>query len=148
MPKEQLNTRLDADKYERVENYADERDITQAEAARRLISTGLDAEARDELDPNEIRADLQQINERLDESEQERESDTLRLHARNGPAERFAGGIVAGLLVTVAATTLLGTPVGKLALVAVIGIATYHATTYATRRLLSETDDENGGTPA
>jgi CheY-like chemotaxis protein len=44
MGKEPLTTRLDADTKQEVENYADERDIGQTEAARRLIRSGLAAE--------------------------------------------------------------------------------------------------------
>jgi hypothetical protein len=41
MAKEPLTTRLDADTKRQVENYADEHDIGQTEAARRLIRAGL-----------------------------------------------------------------------------------------------------------
>jgi len=41
MAKEPITTRLDADTKQQVENYADEHDIGQTEAARRLIRAGL-----------------------------------------------------------------------------------------------------------
>lgn len=41
MGKEPLTTRLDADTKQEVENYAEDRDIGQTEAARRLIRSGL-----------------------------------------------------------------------------------------------------------
>jgi len=44
MGKEPLTTRLDADTKQEVENYAEDRDIGQTEAARRLIRSGLAAE--------------------------------------------------------------------------------------------------------
>ncbi|WP_340102280.1 hypothetical protein [Salinibaculum salinum] len=44
MGKEPLTTRLDADTKQEVENYAEDRDIGQTEATRRLIRSGLAAE--------------------------------------------------------------------------------------------------------
>jgi hypothetical protein len=44
MGKDPLTTRLDADTKQVVENYAEDRDIGQTEAARRLIRSGLAAE--------------------------------------------------------------------------------------------------------
>jgi hypothetical protein len=44
MAKEPITTRLDSDTKTEVENYADDRDIGQTEAARRLIRAGLAAE--------------------------------------------------------------------------------------------------------
>jgi len=44
MAKEPLTTRLDADTKQEVENYADEHEIGQTEASRRLIRAGLAAE--------------------------------------------------------------------------------------------------------
>jgi len=44
MPKEPITTRLDPDIKSEVENYAEDRDIGQTEAARRLIRAGLTAE--------------------------------------------------------------------------------------------------------
>lgn len=44
MAKEPITTRLDSDTKTEVENYADDRDIGQTEASRRLIRAGLAAE--------------------------------------------------------------------------------------------------------
>lgn len=46
--KKQYQTRLDPDNAEDVDRYADDRDVTKAEALRRLIRTGLEAETTDE----------------------------------------------------------------------------------------------------
>jgi hypothetical protein len=46
MAKEPLTTRLDADVKREVEDYADDHDIGQTEASRRLIRAGLAAEGR------------------------------------------------------------------------------------------------------
>jgi hypothetical protein len=81
--KERYQTRLDPDDAERVEHFADEHNITKAEAVRRLIQTGLDAEEGVlKTDADEIRDHLQtirtdggQVANRLDrlETYQERE---------------------------------------------------------------------------
>jgi hypothetical protein len=44
MPRELIQARADADTVERIEEYAEERDISRSEAIRRLLRTGLDAE--------------------------------------------------------------------------------------------------------
>ena len=43
-------TRLPADDAERLDNYADEHDISESEAVRRLVRTGLDAQESEEID--------------------------------------------------------------------------------------------------
>jgi Ribbon-helix-helix protein, copG family. len=62
MPKKQVTTRLDADDAEAVERYCDEKDITQAEAVRRLIREG--------LDERQARADGGEVISRIEEQEQ------------------------------------------------------------------------------
>ena len=47
MPREKYQTRLPADMAEKVEEYRDEHDISQAEAVRRLIDAGLEVERDD-----------------------------------------------------------------------------------------------------
>lgn len=47
MAREKYQTRLPADMAEKVDEYKDEHDISQAEAVRRLIETGLEVERDD-----------------------------------------------------------------------------------------------------
>lgn len=47
MPRDRVQTRLPADRYEAVTEYRKERDISEAEATRRLIYAGLDAAGED-----------------------------------------------------------------------------------------------------
>ena len=47
MPREKYQTRLPADMAEKVDEYRDEHDISQAEAVRRLIDAGLEVERDD-----------------------------------------------------------------------------------------------------
>lgn len=47
MPREKYQTRLPADTAGEVEEYIDENDISQAEAIRRLVETGLEVERDD-----------------------------------------------------------------------------------------------------
>lgn len=47
MARERIQTRDDPDVKEAVEEYAEEKDITEAEAVRRLVRTGLDAKGYD-----------------------------------------------------------------------------------------------------
>jgi hypothetical protein len=54
--KKTVSTRLPADEYERLEDYCDERSISQADALRRFISRGLDGDR--ELDAMPQRIDV------------------------------------------------------------------------------------------
>ena len=47
MVREKVQTRCDADTVDSIEQYADDRDISQSEAVRRLLRLGLDAEGYD-----------------------------------------------------------------------------------------------------
>jgi membrane-associated HD superfamily phosphohydrolase len=47
MPREKYQTRLPADTSEEVEEYIEEKQISQAEAIRRLVETGLEVERDD-----------------------------------------------------------------------------------------------------
>lgn len=47
MPQDRYQTRLPADDAERVDDYVENRDISQAEAVRRLIRAGLEVERDD-----------------------------------------------------------------------------------------------------
>jgi len=58
--KPQINTRIDESLYEEFEEYRQERDITKAEAGRRLIADGLNAQDRDEM-----RKELRSIRDRI-----------------------------------------------------------------------------------
>ena len=44
MPRELLQARFDADDVEKVEQYAEQKDISRSEAMRRLVRTGADVE--------------------------------------------------------------------------------------------------------
>jgi hypothetical protein len=72
MVRQQHQTRLDEDVAKRVEDYQDEHNISQAEALRRLIRTGLDqAEADDEPKVEDIQDDLDEILSRLDQDDKD-----------------------------------------------------------------------------
>lgn len=47
MARERVQTRCDADTVDSIEQYADDREISQSEAVRRLLRLGLDAEGYD-----------------------------------------------------------------------------------------------------
>lgn len=86
MAREKYQTRLPADMAEKVDEYKDENDISQAEAVRRLIDTGLKVERQD--------------GELVDMSE--------RSVARMNETARTAGGALIGLLVLFLALSEVG----------------------------------------
>ena len=59
MPKKQYQTRLDSDMAEKVEEYQDEHNLTDAEAIRRLVAAGINQQ--DQPTREEIAADLEEI---------------------------------------------------------------------------------------
>jgi hypothetical protein len=69
MAKERANTRLDPDTQETIEEYRKERDISEAEAYRRLIRVGLDRELQATPDGGEVM-------DRLDDLERRQEKMT------------------------------------------------------------------------
>jgi hypothetical protein len=119
--KERFQTRLDPDAAERVEQYRQEKDITQAEAVRRLLLEGLDAADDDEPSREEIAHDLQQINEQIDHADDEP------THTMNQASAVAIGtaALAAGLVVTVGTAlpsnpsplVLLGLLIGGLLLI-------------------------------
>jgi len=70
----QFQTRLDPDDAEAVEDYADQHEVTKAEAVRRLVRAGIDAEQHDSLDPDEIRADLRELREAVEDDQDDETS--------------------------------------------------------------------------
>jgi ACT domain-containing protein len=69
MPKSRHQTRLDEDTAARVEEYQNAHGLTESEAIRRLIQTGLDAtEGKVQMDGEAIRRDLDKIMSQVEES--------------------------------------------------------------------------------
>jgi hypothetical protein len=82
MPRELVQARADPDTVQGIEDYAEERDISQSEAIRRLLREGLEADEEEE------------------EEEEESESEEYAVANMNATV-RTAGGVVLGLLVFV-----------------------------------------------
>jgi len=61
MAKSRYQTRLPADQAERVDEYVKNHDISQSEAVRRLILSGLDHEDGETVTRAEIQEDLRQL---------------------------------------------------------------------------------------
>lgn len=83
MPRELVQARADPDTVQGIEDYADERDISQSEAIRRLLREGLEADEEDD-EPEEYAV------------------------ANMNETARTAGGVVLGLLVFVLILLELG----------------------------------------
>lgn len=104
MAREQVNTRLDPDHAERVEQYATDHDVTKAEAARRLILTGLDVEAGNATVPaDEIRADLERLRDELtddedDDRDDDRDDGTVTVYGQMGGKRLGSLGIAVGVV--------------------------------------------------
>jgi predicted DNA-binding protein len=64
--KKQYQTRLDPDTADKVDTYAEQQDVTKAEALRRLVAHGLDHADEEAMTAAEIREDLAEIRDRLD----------------------------------------------------------------------------------
>jgi len=109
--KDRYQTRLDADHAERVDQYRDDHDLTQAEAVRRLILTGLDIEDGTATVPaDEIRRDLDELRDELtDDEDDDRDDDPQVAVYRQMGAKRIgslgiAVGVVGILLLEVSST--------------------------------------------
>lgn len=116
--KKRFQTRLDPDVGEQVTTFADDHDITESEALRRLIKRGLDA---DEPDVDEIRRDLQQIQAELaDDRDDDHET-----HAMHQMGAKRIGSFAAGLGAVGLVYTQLPATLDPVALVAllVVGVA-------------------------
>lgn len=144
--KRQYQTRLDSDMADRVDQYAEEHDLTDAEAIRRLVARGLDhldeetmtaEEMRDELDI--LRNDLYDTFE-TDETDSEADVARFRQAGAGSEAERIGGVAVAFLALLAASNALLG-PTATIAVgLGGLAVASYLATTYAIRYLYTESD--------
>lgn len=107
MPKKQYTTRLDPDDAKAVEQYREERELTQAEAIRRLVRARLDT-LNDDLDEPEAMPDGGEVVRHLNRQEQNQRWRTTAMLAGLLYAliyfEGFRGpaSIVVGVLVFVA----------------------------------------------
>jgi hypothetical protein len=72
--KKQYQTRLDPDVADRVEQYADENDLSNSEAVRRLVRTGIETvggPTRDEIaaDLDEIRSEIRGVRDEVEDTD-------------------------------------------------------------------------------
>jgi len=79
--KKQFQTRLDPDIAERVEDYADENDVSHSEAVRRIVRAGLEAAdgpTRDEIaaDLEEIRSEIRGVRGEIEDDDHDDDPDT------------------------------------------------------------------------
>jgi hypothetical protein len=95
--KERYQTRLAPDTADSVDSYADRHDVTSAEAVRRLIRAGLDVEQDDTLDPEEIRADLRELRQAVDDDQDDGSRFKLELGQRLS-LYTVASSLLGGLL--------------------------------------------------
>jgi hypothetical protein len=104
MARQQVNTRLDPDHAERVEQYATDHDVTKAEAARRLILTGLDVEEGTATVPaDEIRRDLDKLRDELADDHDDHDDDRddgppVTVYGQMGGKRLGSLGIAAGVV--------------------------------------------------
>jgi len=71
MSRTQIATRVTDGKHDEIKSYADEHDLTQAEAMRQLIDAGLDQKnGMATMPADEIRADLRELQDRLADDDQ------------------------------------------------------------------------------
>jgi predicted phage tail protein len=102
--KDRYQTRLDADHAERVDQYRDDHDLTQAEAVRRLILTGLDVEEGNATVPaDEIRRDLDELRDELadnhdDEDDDRDDGPQVAVYRQMGGKRLGSLGIAAGVV--------------------------------------------------
>lgn len=77
MSRTQIATRVTDGQLREIESYADEHDLTQAEAMRQLLDAGLDLKnGRADVPADKIRSDLNEIQQYLEQNdESEDESD-------------------------------------------------------------------------
>jgi predicted phage tail protein len=98
--KDRYQTRLDADHAERVDQYRDDHDLTQAEAVRRLILTGLDIEDGTATVPaDEIRRDLDELRDELtDDRDDDRDDGTVTVYGQMAGKRLGSLGIAVGVV--------------------------------------------------
>lgn len=142
--KEQFHTRLDEDDAAALEEYQDSRNLTTAEAVRRLIQAGLEAETEDEDTPgrgeiaedlDEVRASVRGIRDDLDEDGQ--------VHRMRQMSAKRIGTLAIGIGVVAAgldAATVALSTVG-LAVLGLVGLALIG---YGLAPLLDTTTDDDG----
>jgi len=71
MSRTQIATRVTDGKHDEIKSYADEHDLTQAEAMRQLIDAGLDVKnGMATMPADEIRADLRELQDSLADDDQ------------------------------------------------------------------------------
>jgi predicted DNA-binding protein len=137
--KKQYQTRLDPDTADRVDEYAEQQDVTKAEALRRLIAHGLNHADEDAMTAAEIRDDLEEIRNRLDADDgtddgtDDTDKGIFHFRQEGGYSERLAGGVMATALIAMATRALLGPTAATIIGVGVLGVATYLATVFVVR---------------
>ena len=78
MSRTQIATRVTDGKHDEIKSYADEHDLTQAEAMRQLIDAGLDQKnGMATMPADEIRADLRELQDRLADDDQDADDDQV-----------------------------------------------------------------------
>jgi len=150
--KDRYQTRLDSDHAERVDQYRDDHDLTQAEAVRRLILTGLDAEEGQATVPaDEIRDDLDRLRDELADDQDDGDDDgrQVTVYGQMGGKRLGSLAIAAGSLGTVLfSTTSTGTVTVGAALTSlllgVVGVLGVGLILYGLWPVLTAT---NGGKP-
>ena len=71
MSRTQIATRVTDGKHDEIKSYADEHDLTQAEAMRQLLDAGLDVKnGMATMPADEIRSDLRDLQDRLADDDQ------------------------------------------------------------------------------
>jgi hypothetical protein len=116
--KKRFQTRLDPDDADSVESFADDHDITQSEALRRLIQRGLDAD--DSPDAEAIRDDLRDLRREIDTDDGETETHRM---AQMGATEIGAAAVgfaAVGLVYSQLPPTLPPAALAALAVAAVV----------------------------
>jgi peptidoglycan/xylan/chitin deacetylase (PgdA/CDA1 family) len=137
--KKQYQTRLDPDTADKVDTYAEQQDVTKAEALRRLVTHGLDHADEDAMTAAEIRDDLEEIRNRLDADDgtdggtDDTGKGIFHYRQEGGYVERLAGGVMAIAMIAIATRALLGPTAATIIGVGALGVATYLATVFAVR---------------
>jgi hypothetical protein len=100
--KQQFQTRLDPDVADRVEQYADENDLSNSEAVRRLVREGIEASAGPTRE--EIAADLEEVRSAVRGVRRELDTDD----DRDGGGQLHRASQVGTIITVVAAAVLIG----------------------------------------
>jgi hypothetical protein len=128
---------------DRVDEYADEHGVTDAEAVRRLVTHGLDhleaepttaAEIRDELET--LRRELYDV---LDDRDDEPGATRARQADGGGVLEHVAGGLVGLSAIALVGGTILGPTVAFVTGLVGFGVAAYLVTVQAVRSYTEDT---------